>query len=325
MKKLYIFLFISIFFGCQKSEKPTYQKKAKVLVQEQHPGKKLMEMQCYACHNPSTKHDNRIAPPMIAVKNHYLTDGKTKEDFIKDIQQWINNPVNENVKMPGAVKKFGMMPRQYFSEKSIGQIAEYMYDNELEKPNDFENNHGNKVHGRSRMRKQTNEAKNNFINQTFEENGVKIALETKAVLGKNLMGKIQKEGTLAALEFCNVKAFSLTDSMSVAKSTTIKRVSDKPRNPKNKANFEEEKYIKIFSENAKNGIDSEPIVIESTKNVSVYSPIITNSMCLQCHGTPKKEVDDDTFTTIKKLYPSDKAMGYDINQVRGIWNITFTK
>ena len=76
------------------------------------------------------------------------------------------------------------------------------------------------------------------IQPSLEERGLKIALETKAVLGKNLMGKIQKEGTLAAFKFCNVKAIPLTDSMSIANNVNIKRVSDKPRNLKNKATSE---------------------------------------------------------------------------------------
>jgi len=32
-------------------------------VSEKHPGKKLMEANCYVCHNPTTSHDDRIAPP----------------------------------------------------------------------------------------------------------------------------------------------------------------------------------------------------------------------------------------------------------------------
>lgn len=325
MKQLFTILIITIFFGCQKSDKPGYKAKVTVSDQEKYPGKKLMKMQCYVCHNPKATSEARIAPPMIAVKNHYLTKGISKEDFIKDIQNWIQNPSIKNSKMPGAVKRFGVMPKQYFTEKVIYQIAEYMYDNELEKPQGFDENHGKNGQGKGRMMQQKTGFNNNDINQTFGEKGLKIAQETKAVLGKNLMGKIQKEGTLAALKFCNVKAYPLTDSMSVAKNATIKRVTDKPRNPKNKATTEEEKYIKIFSENAKNGIDSEPIVVETSTTATVYYPIITNSMCLQCHGNSKKEISETTFAVINKFYPTDKAVGYDINEVRGIWNVSFTK
>lgn len=139
------------------------------------------------------------------------------------------------------------------------------------------------------------------------------------------MGKIQKEGTLAALNFCNTKAIPLTDSMSVAKNATIKRVSDKPRNPKNKVNSAEEIYIQMFKEDIKNNKDSEPIVVENSNNVNVYYPIITNSMCLQCHGAPKSQIRETILAGINNKYPNDKAIGYNINEVRGIWNVSFNK
>lgn len=288
-------------YSCQKSNKPSYSKKenSKAVV---HPGKKLMETKCYVCHNPSTKHDERIAPPMIAIKKHYLNKDITKKQFIASIQNWIKNPRNENAKMKGAVKKFGLMPQQYFSEETIQQIGDYMFTNEIETPKSFQKHQ-----------------------LGYEEKGLKYALATKAVLGKNLIGKIQKEGTLEALAFCNVNALSLTDSVADNLNVNIKRVSDKPRNPKNKANEEELSYINIFKKEILDKKTVEPIVVEKTDKVHVYYPIKTNGMCLQCHGNPKDQIKPTTFSEIKKLYPLDKAVGYNINEVRGIWNVTFNK
>jgi len=162
-------------------------------------------------------------------------------------------------------------------------------------------------------------------NSSNTEKGLKFALNTQAVLGKNLMGKIQKEGTLAALKFCNIKAYPLTDSMAVVHNTTIKRVSDKPRNPNNIATEKENEYIKIFKNDAKQNKDSQPIVVENDTNVEVYYPIVTNGMCLKCHGNLKADIEQKTFEEIIKLYPNDKAIGYTINEVRGIWNVSFSK
>jgi hypothetical protein len=157
----------------------------------------------------------------------------------------------------------------------------------------------------------------------YSERGLKYALSTKAVLGKNLMSKIQKEGTLAALKFCNIKAYPLTDSMSVVHKAVIKRVSDKPRNYKNKASAEENEYISIFKKDIKLNKESEPIVVETKEKVSFYYPIKTNSMCLQCHGKSTSDIKINTLKHIKELYPNDLATGYSENQVRGIWSITF--
>ena len=246
MKQLLLFLSLSIFFSCQKSNSPSYSVKKDV--SEIHPGKKLLETQCYVCHNPVLKHDDRVAPPMIAIKKHYINDDVSKEEFINSMQNWIKNPTKENAKMFGAVRRFGLMPKQAYPEETIKQIADYLYDNEIEKPEWFDEHH-NKEKGKGRGKGMKN-GNANFKNLSFGERGLKYALSTKKVLGKNLMGKIQKEGTIAALEFCNMKAYPLTDSMSVFHKATIKRVSDKPRNFKNKANSLEEGYIEIFKENS---------------------------------------------------------------------------
>jgi uncharacterized protein (UPF0335 family) len=48
-------------------------------------------------------------------------------------------------------------------------------------------------------------------------------------------------------------------------------------------------------------------------------------MCLKCHGTTDKQMERETYSKIKELYPNDKAIGYDVNEVRGIWSISFDK
>ena len=48
-------------------------------------------------------------------------------------------------------------------------------------------------------------------------------------------------------------------------------------------------------------------------------------MCLQCHGTAGKEIDGATLSQLNKLYPDDQARDYAINQVRGIWSISWNK
>ncbi len=105
----------------------------------------------------------------------------------------------------------------------------------------------------------------------------------------------------------------------------IKRVSDKPRNQNNKANAVELTHIETFKTMVANQQEVTAIVDESGNFVNFYYPITTNAMCLQCHGKLDNELKSDTYETIKGLYPNDKAIGYDLNQVRGIWSISFAK
>lgn len=158
----------------------------------------------------------------------------------------------------------------------------------------------------------------------YTEMGLQYATETQKVLGKNLLNAIEQKGLVGALTFCNEKAIPLTDSMAVYHKATIKRISDKNRNPDNRATLEELNYIEQFKNDVISEKEWQPIVKEETEKVSVYSPIITNGMCLQCHGKPET-LNTDVHEKIKQLYPNDLATGYSENEVRGIWSITFAK
>jgi nitrate reductase cytochrome c-type subunit len=113
--------------------------------------------------------------------------------------------------------------------------------------------------------------------------------------------------------------------MSQVHNANIKRVTDKPRNQNNLANFNELKYIEDFKKQWSNAVEIEPVVSEINDKVHVYYPIITNEMCLQCHGKPNQTMTAETLDKIKQLYPEDKAFGYNINEIRGIWSITFNQ
>ena len=101
---------------------------------ELHPGKKLMETNCYICHTPEATEGNRLAPPMIAVKRHYINESISKKEFTEDLLNWIKDPSLDKVKMKGAVRRFGVMPKTVYPEEMIRQIADYIYDNDIEKP-----------------------------------------------------------------------------------------------------------------------------------------------------------------------------------------------
>jgi hypothetical protein len=110
--------------------------------------------------------------------------------------------------------------------------------------------------------------------------------------------------------------------MSTKYNATIKRVSDRNRNPGNKASAEEIAYILKYSDQLAEGIEPEPITVTMGSKIHFYYPIITNTMCLKCHGNPT-DMEPEVVAKIASLYPDDKAIGYKENQVRGIWSIAF--
>ncbi|WP_289044478.1 DUF3365 domain-containing protein [uncultured Olleya sp.] len=332
MKKVIAFgVLIVVFLGCKNTKSETYSVFDKQMEANKHPGKKLMEINCYTCHSPSASQSDRIGPPMIAIKKHYINENTTKTQFTADMQSWIKNPNAQDAKMYGAVKRFGVMPKQSFPEETIAKIAEYMFDYNIDQPEWFEKHYNEekgdfKSNGKGKKSTIDQQQVENSIEELpYAERGLKYALTTKAVLGKNLMGTIQKKGTLEALAFCNEKAYPLTDSMSVVHNASIKRVSDKPRNQNNLANKKELTYINSFKNDIKNNTEPKPIVDVLEDKVQVYYPIKTNAMCLQCHGKPNQDIKRPTLKSLANLYPDDKAVGYDLNQVRGIWSISFDK
>lgn len=315
MKKLLLLILVIGFASCKESKKP--EKKAiETLVENEvslskqtHPGKKIMETECYICHNPKASEATMIAPPMIAIKKHYLNENTSKKEFTEALILWLDDPEAPS-KMLEAQQRFGKMPYLPYKEETITKIADYLYDYEIEKPEWY----NIEDVGFSTIK----ESENNIA-----KIGMEYALSTKALLGKNLMKAINENGTVGALEFCNIKAMPLTDSISVMNNTAIKRVSDKPRNQNNNANKNELDYINHFKKVVAADGELTPVVQPENGEINFYYPIITNNMCLQCHGKPNEHIKTETLTMLKQLYPNDKATDYQINEVRGIWAINF--
>ncbi|TNE77971.1 MAG: c-type cytochrome [Bacteroidetes bacterium] len=129
MKKHLILPFLSFYFvscGHQTSVDVEKQEASSNL-----DGKLLMEKNCYSCHNTQGT-DNMLAPPMQRVKDHYWDEDISKEEFVSAIVQWCENPMEENSIMPGARRKFGLMPKQEFDEKEVEAIAEYLFENNID-------------------------------------------------------------------------------------------------------------------------------------------------------------------------------------------------
>lgn len=144
-------------------------------------------------------------------------------------------------------------------------------------------------------------------------------MKTKGVLGKNLLAAIKAKGTPHAVEFCNTRAIHLTDSMAQSLKASVRRVSDRPRNPSNQANEAELAYILAPKEQLSGGAKIKPQLQAVDGKDVAYYPIMTNEMCLQCHGAPEADIQANTLARLASLYPEDKAKGYGPNELRGIW------
>jgi hypothetical protein len=76
-----------------------------------------------------------------------------------------------------------------------------------------------------------------------------------------------------------------------------------------------------MKKNIDEGKSPEPQLVRNIGKVTAYYAITTTALCLQCHGNKDKDINTETFNKIRTLYPSDNAIGYGINQLRGIWAV----
>ncbi len=163
------------------------------------------------------------------------------------------------------------------------------------------------------------------IDSVYLKKGNMIAKISFETISGELQKALANGGIENALHYCNERAYPITDSLSAAHRVTIKRVSNKNRNPRNKADKMEEYLIKGFGIDLSEGNELSPKMVLKDDSVIFYKPIITQALCLNCHGTPGKEITFSNDSLIQALYPKDKAVDYRENQLRGLWRIGFKK
>ncbi len=77
--------------------------------------------------------------------------------------------------------------------------------------------------------------------------------------------------------------------------------------------------------NIAKGITPQPKLVELNGKMVGYYSIVTNALCMQCHGKKGTDINANTLKEINQLYPNDKATGYAINEIRGLLVVTMNK
>ena len=177
---------------------------------------------------------------------------------------------------------------------------------------------------KSREIKKVTEAE--IVNKVHEL-GKSIALTTKKTLGRSLQNALQKGGVENAVTFCNLVASPVVDSLSLHFDAKIRRVTLKPRNPYNAPNEIEMKIMEAYDFQQKNSLALAPNVQPLDNNEYLFTkPILVESaLCLTCHGTSENGLQKETEDFLRSKYPDDKATGYAIGDLRGMWSIIFSK
>lgn len=258
----------------------------------------VIKQSCTSCHGQRSE----IAPTFEEIFKLYKENFHDQKSMAKQYFKFIDDPSEKNVLLNEAYKTYGSMPKINLNNQEVKQIANYLT---------------------------TGQYSNLYLQSDFQiprdplKRGKAIARGTKTELGKNLLKAIKTRKTLGAISFCNIKALPITTQKMKELNAIIKRATDRPRNPKNYGNTEELKYISLFKQQLSSGKELKPILIKTDKAYHFYSPIITNQMCMQCHGQLQSQISQAVLKKIHILYPQDKAINYKSNEVRGVFSISF--
>jgi len=112
-------------------------------------GKKLFAANCAVCHGMTGGMDvnKRIAPPIAAVRSHYIESYSDEDSFVQAVSSWAVKQDENNSLMRGAIRKFKIMPPLNVSKEDAEKIAAYIFAGKLEAPEGLEE-HVKKEHGK---------------------------------------------------------------------------------------------------------------------------------------------------------------------------------
>lgn len=96
-------------------------------------GEELFKANCTACHVTVHPEDESklTAPPIMGAVRHVKMNHATKEDAVKFMVDYIQNPTKEKAACESdSIKKFGVMPslKGAVSPEDLEKIASYVYD-----------------------------------------------------------------------------------------------------------------------------------------------------------------------------------------------------
>jgi len=172
-----------------------------------------------------------------------------------------------------------------------------------------------------------------FSHSIFAEQPDKVDIDLSHKIVKQFMGKLKGElmtamkagGPINALQVCNTKAVVITQNVSNEHKMDIGRTSLKLRNPINTADSWESKILNDFEKRKAAGEAVKPMeyaeVVDNngTKQFRYMKAIPVAKPCLNCHG---ENVKPGVLSKISELYPTDKATGYKLGDIRGAFTIT---
>lgn len=159
----------------------------------------------------------------------------------------------------------------------------------------------------------------------YLEKGDQAAQKLMGSLGSKLKAALKSGGPVHALKICEQVAQPSTSEVSdTFEGMVVSRVSLKARNPKNKADALDSEVLTVWEKQLSSSGDTpaDQVRYKEDDTPVFYRPIITQDVCLTCHGDPAT-FSAELSTSLAEKYPGDKATGYSRGQLRGAFRVEF--
>lgn len=138
-------------------------------------------------------------------------------------------------------------------------------------------------------------------------------------LKPQLQQAMREGGPPLAVKVCAETAPLIADSLSESTGWSVRRVSDRPRNPKAVMDDWETRAFRTLETRLEQGNGEALITYETTqKGFRYVQAQVTEGLCLSCHGAV---LDANTTAALELHYPNDQAKGYQLGEIRGLFSL----
>jgi hypothetical protein len=162
-----------------------------------------------------------------------------------------------------------------------------------------------------------------------EEPYLQKAEEASGVLMKRLGGQLkaalQAGGPVGAVQVCQQVAQPMTQAASgELEGYSISRTALRVRNPKNAPDEDDREVLEKWDKAVEDGAGMPEPHLDRREDgrVVVYRPIMTQEVCLNCHGD-REQFGEELQSLLAQSYPEDQAVGFREGSLRGAFKVEF--
>ena len=146
----------------------------------------------------------------------------------------------------------------------------------------------------------------------------------KRVWGE-LLGRLEKDGTPAAIEVCRGVGAALDKEFSDLPGVRVRRIGTRLRNPAHRPDAWEQQVLDDWQMLMGQRLPLEVVTEQTPGGLRIMRPILIHKrVCLRCHGAAN-EILPATRARIREAYPDDKASDYEFGDLRGAFSAIWPK